>query len=150
MSLTPEKPFLTLDIDVGPLQIIGDTGGGVRRFVPILGGRVRGDLTGEILPGADWQIVDKDGNLEIDAHYALRTAAGQIIEVSSLGVRTGPPAVLARLAAGEAVDASQYYFRTAVRFKAAAPALRHLNHRLAVARGERRQNTVVLEVFEVL
>ena len=150
MSLTPETPFLTFEVDVGPLQIIGDTGNGIRRFVPILGGRVRGDLTGEILPGADWQVVDKDGNLELDAHYALKTTTGDIVELSSLGVRTGPPEVLARLAAGEAVDPREYYFRTTIRFKAAAPALRHLNHRLEVARGERRKNTVILEVFEVL
>ena len=150
MTLTAQTPFLIFEIDVGPLQVIGDTGGGLRRFVPILGGKVRGDITGEILPGADWQIVDKDGNIELDAHYAMRTADGDIVEVSSLGVRTGSRDVLARLAAGETVDRHEYYFRTTMRFKTAAPALRHLNHRLAVARGERRKNIVVLEVFEVI
>ncbi len=150
MSVTADKPFLIIEADVAQAYEIGDTGAGTRRCVPITGGRVSGDLQGEILPGADWQVLHADGNLEIEAHYALRTTAGDIVEVSSIGVRSGPADVLARIMAGEVVDPSLYYFRTAMRFTAGAPALKHLNFRLAVARGQRRKGGVRLEVFEVL
>lgn len=68
----------------------------------------------------------------------------------SSGLRSGPPEVLQRLAAGEIVDPGQYYFRTAIRFRTGAPELAGLNHRLYVARGARRPGAVRLEVFEVL
>ena len=40
----------------------------------------------------------------------------------SQGLRHGPPEVMARLARGEAIPASDYFFRTLVRFTTGAPA----------------------------
>jgi hypothetical protein len=50
---------------------------------------------------------------------------------------------------GEAVDPSLYYFRTALRFETAAPALAWMNKILAIGRGERLAREVKLDVFEV-
>lgn len=151
MSATADTPFLVVEADVGRPLDLGHTGAGARRCIPITGGRVSGDISGEILPGgADWQVVHDDGNLQIEAHYAFQTPDGEIVEVRSSGVRAGSPEVLARLMAGEAVDPADYYFRTAMRFTTGAERLRHLNFRLAVARGSRRPGGVRLEVFEVL
>lgn len=151
MSLTGDAPFLILEVEVAPPVDLGPTGAGRRRYVPIIGGRVSGEVAGEILPGgADWQTAHDDGNLQIDAHYAFRTDAGDVVEVRSTGVRSASPEVLARLAAGELVDGAQYYFRTAIRFTTGSEALRHLNFRLGMARGERLKTGVRLEVFEIL
>ena len=151
MSVTAEQPFLILDVDVGPPVDVGATGGGVRRCIPLIGGRVSGAIKGEIIPGgADWQTIHDDGALQIEAQYAFRTADGAVVEVVSSGVRSGPPEVLQRLAAGEIVDPAEYYFRTAIRFRTGAAYLARLNHRLYVARGARRPGAVRLEVFEVL
>jgi len=151
MSLTAAEPFLVIEADVGAPFDPGATGAGARRCIPITGGRVSGAIEGEIIPGgADWQTIHDDGNLQIEAHYAFRTADGAVVEVTSSGVRSGPPDVLARLMAGERVEPSAYYFRTAMRFRTGAPALAYLNFRLAVARGARRKSGVRLEVFEVL
>lgn len=151
MSITAPEPFLILEVDADPPSETGPTGAGARRFIPLTGGRVTGDVEGEIIPGgADWQTVHADGNLQIEAHYAFRTAAGAVVEVLSSGVRAGPPEVLARLMAGEAVDPGEYYFRTAMRFRTGAPELAHLNFRLGIARGARRRGGVRLEVYEVL
>jgi hypothetical protein len=151
MSITAAEPFLVLEVEVGPPAEPGRTGAGARRFIPLTGGRVSGAVEGEIIPGgADWQTIHDDGALQIEAHYAFRTAGGAVVEVQSNGVRAGSPEVLARLARGEPVDPSEYYFRTFVRFRTGAAELAHLNSRLAVARGERRKASVRLEVFEVL
>lgn len=151
MSITADKPFLVIEADVGRPIDPGDIGAGARRCIPITGGRVSGSITGEIVPGgADWQTIHADGNLQIEAHYAFRTEAGAVVEVLSSGVRAGPPEVLAPLMAGEAVDPSEYYFRTTIRFRTGDPALAHLNFRLAVARGQRRAGGVRLDVFEVI
>jgi Protein of unknown function (DUF3237) len=101
-----------------------------------------------VLPGgADWQLLRSDGVLEVDARYVLQDLRGDRVQVISQGLRHGPPQVIAALARGEAVDASQYYFRTAMRFETAADALVHLNHVVAVGVGAREVRLVRLNVF---
>jgi hypothetical protein len=140
-----------LEAEVGPPQTLGVTPMGERRLVPILGGQFKGRLSGKVLPGgADWQILRSDGFADIDARYQLETIEGHRIEVRSRGLRHGPPEVIARLAAGEPVPRDAYYFRTAMRFETASPALDWLKLTLAVALGERRGNAVRLAVHAVL
>ncbi len=140
-----------LEARVGPPQSLGPTPMGERRLIPILGGRFQGRLSGKVLGGgADWQILRTDGFADIDARYQLETNEGQRIEVRSRGLRHGPPDVIARLAAGEPVSRDAYYFRTAMRFETADPALDWLKLTLAVAHGERRADAVHLAVNAVL
>jgi hypothetical protein len=150
MSDLRTRPFLTIEASVSPPVIVGESGAGLRRYIPITGGVFRGDHAGKVLPGADWQSVLADGTIELSAHYALETDAGDRIEVVSQGVRAGPPDVLEKLGRGEAVDPALYYFRTSMRFKTGAPALKRLNNTLAVAVAEREANLVRLFVHEVL
>lgn len=140
-----DQPLMQIDLSVG-LPI--DAGPG-RRCIPITGGAVTGIYAGSVLPGgADWQQFGEDGTIDIDARYVLELADGQV-EVQSRGLRAGPADVLARLAKGEAVDSALYYFRTAIRFSTAAPALERLNRVLAISRGERLAGAVRLKVYEV-
>lgn len=151
MALTEAQPFLVIEADVDAPIEPGDIGAGVRRCMPITGGRVSGAIEGEILPGgADWQTVRTDGTVEIEARYPVRTSSGAVVEVISSGLRVAAPSVRARLAAGDPVDPSEYYFRTAMRFRTGDPALGSLNDRLGIARGARGPRGVRLEVFEVL
>lgn len=118
----PEAPRLefvfVLRADVGPAIELGPGSCGVRKTVAILGGTLEGPLvSARVLPGgADWQFVEADGLTFVDAHYAIETSDGVRIEVRNQGVRHGPPAVMERIAAGESVPASAYYFRTTPRF----------------------------------
>ena len=80
----------------------------------------------------------------------LETDSGRLIQVRSQGLRHGPPEILARLAAGEPVDPSRYYFRTVLRFETGAGELDWLNRVIAVARGVRLPRAVQLNAFEVL
>ena len=108
-------------------------------------------LTGRILPGgADWQIVRSDGASDVQARYTIETDTGAHILVNSEGLRHGPPEVLARLLRGEAVDPTEYYFRTVMRFETGEKSLDWLNRILAIARGSREAKAVRLDVFEVL
>ena len=76
--------------------------------------------------------------------------AGARILVSSDGLRHGPPDVIARLARGEPVDPSLYYFRTAMRFETGDPDAAWLNKIIAIGQGIREARAVRLDVFEVL
>lgn len=145
------EPLMNLAVDVGELVTMGEAPSGERRVVAILGGSFEGPrLRGTVLPGADWQLMRRDGVLEIDARYALREAGGGIVQVLSQGYRHGPAEELAALARGEAVDPARYFFRTVMRFETGAPGLAWLNRTIAVATGERRARQVLLAAHELL
>ena len=153
ISTAPALRFaFAIKAKVAPIQDLGQTARGHRRIIDILGGEVQGPrLSGEILPGgADWQVMARDGALDIEAHYTIESDAGALIEVDSRGLRHGPPDVLARLARGEDVDPSLYYFRTVMRFATGHPSAGWLNRILALAKGAREKNTVKLDVYEVM
>ena len=144
-------PIFTIHAELAPMLHFGRTPYGERRVIGILGGMVRGPkLNGRVLPGgADWQIVRGDGAADIQARYTIESEAGARILVSSEGLRHGPPAVMERLARGDNVDPSLYYFRTVMRFETADPSVDWLNRILALARGQREANAVRLDVYEV-
>jgi hypothetical protein len=145
------QPLLRAEIMLAPPQELGAAPLGRRRIVPITGGRFRGErLSGRVLPGgADWQIVSGDGVSQLEARYTLETDDGALVYVRNVGLRHGPPEVLARLAAGEPVDASLYYMRTTPTFETGAAKYQWLNRVVCIATGARLANAVELEVFEV-
>jgi hypothetical protein len=146
------RPLFEAEVELAGILHLGRTPLGERRVVNILGGTFRGErLSGCIRPGgADWQLVRGDGAADVDARYTLETDAGALIQVTSQGLRHGPPDVLARLAAGQTVDPTTYYFRTAMRFETSAPSLDWLNRILAIALGARHPHAVHLRAFEIL
>jgi len=140
-----------LQAELGEVQDIGPVPGGRRRVVPIAGGRVEGPhLQGAILPGgADWQVIAGDGTVAVEARYTLRADDGGLILVHSRGVRNGEPAVMARLLAGEDVDAAEYYFRTLVTLESSAPAHAWVNGRLFIAVAAREPEAVLIDLHEI-
>jgi hypothetical protein len=155
MTSEPVPPrlerFCRATVEIAAPLVVGDTPLGLRRIIPITGGRVEGPrLAGEILPGgADWQLVRRDGGAVLEARYTLRTTDGALIYVRNVGLRCGPPEVLARLGRGEPVDPTSYYFRTTPRFETAAPAYAWLNDLIAVGSAVRRADAVVLDFYAV-
>lgn len=144
-------PIFTIHAELAGIMNLGRTPYGERRIVDILGGTVSGaKLNGCILPGgADRQIIRSDGAADIQARYTIETEAGARILVSSDGLRHGPPAVMEKLAQGDNVDPSLYYFRTVMRFETSDPSVDWLNRILALARGKREAHCVRLDVHEV-
>ena len=149
--ISPE-PIFRIHAELADILHLGHTPYGDRRIINILGGRIDGArLSGRILPGgADWQIVRPDGVADLMARYTIETDAGARILVASDGLRHGPPAIIERLARGEAVDPALYYFRTAMRFETSHPSAAWLNRIIALGRGAREARAVRLEVHEVL
>jgi len=151
-GMISRAPIFTIRAELANILDLGPAPFGHRRVVNILGGTVMGArLNGRVLPGgADWQILAADGAVDVHARYTIESDAGALIQVDSKGVRHGPPHVLARLARGDDVDPSLYYFRTVMRFETAHPSSDWLNRILALARGQREKNAVRLDVYEVL
>ncbi|EHR62500.1 DUF3237 domain-containing protein [Saccharomonospora cyanea] len=128
---------------------VGPTARGVRRVVPITGGRIDGDrLRGEILPGgADWQLVHDDGSTTIDTRYTARTDDGALVYLATSGVRHGTADVLRRVAAGEAVDPREYYFRLGVRLESGDERYAWLTRTLFVASAARLVDAVAYDLY---
>lgn len=148
---TALEPFARIRCEVGPVVDLGVGPYGHRRVVAITGGSCEGRLTGKVLSGgADWQIVRDDGVLDIQANYVIETSDGARIIVDSRGLRHGPPEIMAALARGEKVDPGAYFFRTLIRFETAALDLLWLNKLMAVARGRRERDEVLLDLYEIL
>lgn len=134
-----------------PVQM-GATVDGTRRIIPILeGGRVEGPLIkGALLgSGADWQVTRPDGVTVVEAIYAMKTDDGVVIQIRNKGVRHGPPEVMARLAAGEEVDAHAYYFRTVPEFTAPKGKYEWMNRSIFLCSGARYPHGIKLWVWRV-
>lgn len=128
------EPAFDVVVRLGAPQDHGVTRAGHRRVVPILGGTVSSGLDAEILPGGgDWQTIGADGTISIDGRYSGRTTDGELFYLQVTGIRTASAEVLAALGRGEAVDPSEYYFRTTVAIETSAPRLTHLERSLFVA-----------------
>lgn len=140
-----------LVVDLSPPHEMGGCSTGTRRIIPIIGGNATGPLIqGRILDvGADWQTVTANHVAELDARYAIETAEGAVIEVISRGIRHAPQDIAERIRSGEAVPASQYYMRTAIRLDCGHPQYQWVNRSLFVATGGKVGATVNLSVYRI-
>lgn len=144
--------FADLEVEVGKPQVLGQSPRGVRRLVPITGGRAQGNgWTARVVPGGtDFQLIVSDTLSELDARYGLETDAGDLIYVQNHAVRAAPADVMAKLLRGEPVDPAQVYFRCNPRFETASKALGWINDRMFVGVGVRHPAQVVMRFFTLL
>jgi hypothetical protein len=152
--IRPELEYICeLNVLLDPAMVVGETAHGIRRIVPIIGGTVKGpQLNGEIIKaGADWQLVRQDGCTELDAHYQFITDEGVLIYILNVGVRVAAPEIAARIAKGEQVDSSQYYFRAVPKFEAPIQSkYAFLNDAIFVCTAERLPNSVRAWIWKLL
>ena len=146
------KKLMSLKLLVGALQSIGAAPGGDRRVGVVAGGAFTGErLNGTVLEGgADWIIVRPDGCMLLDVRLVLKTDDGALIGLTYRGLRHGPADIMAKVAAGEPVDPSSYYFRTTVLFETAAEKYGWLNRVFGIGIGSRTGAGPEYEIFELL
>src|SRR5262245_58606763 len=145
--------LMMLQVKVATLQNLGAVPHGTRRTAPLSGGSFEGPrLRGSVVAGgsADWQVLRPDGVLEMDLRVTLRTDDGALILMKSIGLRHGPPEVIAAIGRGETVDPATYYFRTTLRFETSHEKYAFLNRIIAVAHGDRRGAGPIYTIHEVL
>jgi hypothetical protein len=142
----------TITAEIAEATTAGDIGHGVRRIIPITGGKVEGDkVNGKVLPfGADFQIIRPNELIDLEAKYALETDDGAVVYVENKGIRFGPVQQLQKLKRGEPVDPELIYFRTVPRFETGAEKYRWLMQHIFVASAARHADRVVIDVHMVL
>src|SRR6202140_1433956 len=146
------KFVFSLAILIGAPIVAGDTGHGVRRIIPILGGEVRGEaIKGTIFPvGADFQVIRPNGFTELEAKYAFEMDDGAVVYIENIGIRFGPKELLDRIVKGEMVDPALIYFRSVPKFETGAEKYRWLVENLFVGVGTRHPDRVEIDVHQVL
>jgi hypothetical protein len=142
----------SLSIKIGAPIVAGDTGHGVRRIIPILGGELSGEgMKGTIFPfGADFQTIRPNGFTEVEAKYAFEMDDGAVVYIENVGIRFGPRELLDRIAKGEIVDPALIYFRSVPKFETGAENYRWLMENLFVGVGARYPDRVEIDVHQVL
>jgi Protein of unknown function (DUF3237) len=152
MAPTLETKYVfTITVRIAEVTTAGDIGHGVRRIIPIVGGEVRGEINGKVLPfGADFQIIRPNELIELEAKYAFETDDGAVIYVENKGIRFGPMELLQKLKRNEPVDPKLIYCRTVPKFETGAETYRWLMERLFVASVARHADRVVIDVFQVM
>ena len=153
--MTPQlatKYVFTLTVRIGEVTSAGETGHGVRRIIPILGGEVRGaEVNGKVCAfGADFQIIRPNELIELEAKYAFETDDGAVVYVENTGIRFGPVDLLQKLKRGEPVDPALIYFRTVPKFETGSDKYRWLMQNLFIGSAARHADHVVIDVHQVL
>jgi uncharacterized protein DUF3237 len=146
------KYAFTITARIGDVLTAGETGHGVRRIIPIIGGEVWGEeVNGRVCPfGADFQVIRASELIELEAKYAFETDDGAIVYVENKGIRFGPVELLQKLKRGEPVDPKLIYCRTVPKFETGHEKYRWLMENLFVGSAARHQDRVVIDVFQVL
>ncbi len=145
------KYVFTITAHIGDVVTAGETGHGVRRIIPIIGGEVRGEINGKVCPfGADFQIIRPNELIELEAKYALKTDDGAVVYVENKGIRFGPIELLQKLKRGEPVDPKLIYCRTSPKFETGSEKYRWLMENLFVASVARHADRVIIDVHQVL
>ncbi|WP_033926331.1 DUF3237 domain-containing protein [Sphingomonas sp. 35-24ZXX] len=149
---TPDLEYVfSVRATLDPPQEQGEIDGKRKRFIPVTGGTVYGPrLHGQVLDGGgDWQAIGANGLTDVWARYQIRADDGTVIGITNAGVRTAAPEIIEKLARGEDVDPSLYYFRTTTRFEVASGPHDWLNRHVFVARGIRKPDHVVIDFYKV-
>jgi hypothetical protein len=149
LPLNAEFAF-TAAVKVSAPTVMGVGPDGLRRFIAITGGTAAGPaFTGNVLAGSgDWQIVRIDGVISLQARYTLESSDGVRIAITNTGLRDASPAVAERIARGDPVAASDYYFRTVAFIEAPVGSkYEWMNRRVFVGIAERKADAAVVHFY---
>ena len=150
----------TTSVEVGPWQVVGDMGRGIRRILPMLGGTFRipaqkagtfktPEVKGTVVGGADWQILHSESLAELDARITLKTDDGHFILLRASGRRFAPPDVLKRLIAGDAVQRDEYYGVSSTVVETSAPGLAWMNYHQFIGNARTEGNVHHVRYFAI-
>jgi len=154
--LAPSLEFafrIRLDFPPGPRLRFEIPAGGVRGFVPLVGGEITGPrLSGRAVPnsGGDWPLVWRNGVIEFNAHYLLEASDGTPIYVRNRGFAHASPETQAKIDRGEPVDPRDNYFRLAPVFETPTGSHEWMTRTVFIGYGEKHAMHSVFDYFAVL
>ncbi len=134
----------TIVAEVDPHIPLNERGTERLDFIPITGGGIHGEIEGEVVPGGgDWCTIRADGGDEVQARYAIRTAAGEFVDIVNTGV-------LRHLDGGTGGPEDMGYFLTTPVFRTAAPGLQWLTRSVFLGKARTQPTATTIDIYEVL
>jgi Protein of unknown function (DUF3237). len=154
--MDPKLEFsFSIDIVVDqPIIVSNSPVTGKRQLIPILRGKVSGELTGEVLPGGvDSQIIDPNGVCRLSARYALKVSEGTVY-IENNGIRTVPADYKSLLFTEDMsffnqILPSDIYFKTVPVFEVDSPELEWLRTSIFICSASRTSDGVKLDFYRV-
>lgn len=154
--MDPKLEFsFSIDIVVDqPIIVSNSPVTGKRQLIPILRGKVSGELTGEVLPGGvDSQIIDPNGVCRLSARYALKVSEGTVY-IENNGIRTVPAEYKSLLFTEDMsffnqISSSDIYFKTVPVFEVDSPELEWLRTSIFICSASRTSDGVKLDFYRV-
>jgi hypothetical protein len=149
--LEPSLEFaFELRVDVDAPVRVGRSASEDLNFTPITGGTVDGPLLrGRVLAGGgDWW-VHRGTTTHLDARYLVEAEGGGTVDVVNRGYWRAAPEDEERLFAGEHLDETELYYRTAFVFQTGAPDLQWLAESQFVGMARPEPGMVCIRVFRL-
>jgi hypothetical protein len=145
------KKVASAEIEVAAPMVVGHTRLGRRQFIPIKGGKITGEINGNIIDGgADSQIIRANGRTDLSARYVIETNDGELIYIENNGIRQVSERFRDRASKGEIIDPEHVYFRTVPTFETSSEKYEWLENALFVGAALRTETKVVLDIYKVL
>ncbi|MGG1220351.1 DUF3237 domain-containing protein [Priestia endophytica] len=145
------KKVASAEIEVAAPMVVGHTRLGRRQFIPIKGGKIIGEINGNIIDGgADSQIIRANGRTDLSARYVIETNDGELIYIENNGIRQVSERFRDRASKGEIIDPEHVYFRTVPTFETSSEKYEWLENSLFVGAALRTETKVVLDIYKVL
>ncbi|EST06074.1 hypothetical protein PSEUBRA_003932 [Kalmanozyma brasiliensis GHG001] len=157
------RPIFRLSCPVETAHVVGDSGEGLRKIVPIPAGGV---MTSDTIPafdgatgmpgGSDYFRTDRFGKTRLDARYFFQLKSGHNLFFQSSGIRFVPetyPDQSAKYAllAGQDIDPSKYYFRLKLMLECDDPdaLVQDAVNKIVIASAVRHPDSVVYQAYVV-
>ncbi|RJS63931.1 DUF3237 domain-containing protein [Priestia filamentosa] len=145
------KKVASAEIEVAAPMVVGHTRLGRRQFIPIKGGKIAGEINGNIIDGgADSQIIRANGRTDLSARYVIETNDDEFIYIENNGIRQVSERFRDRASKGEIIDPEHVYFRTVPTFETSSEKYEWLENSLFVGAALRTDTKVVLDIYKVL
>lgn len=155
MQPTLEYSF-NIDIVVDkPIVVSNSSLTGKRQLIPVLSGKVSGELNGVVLPGGvDSQIIGTDGLCRLSARYALKVVEGTVY-IENNGIRRIPEEFRQKLFTDDMsffnqINPDDIYFKTVPDFEVDSPELEWLRASIFICSAKRTSDGVKLDFYKVL
>lgn len=155
-------PIFRAECRVDPPNVVGDSGEGVRKIVPITTGSLSSSAVpaldgAKLMPGgSDYFRTDAMGKTRLDARYYFQLRDGHNLYVQSSGIRLVPasynnPQAKEDLLAGKDIDPTTYYFRLKLILESDSPdaQVQDIVNKIVIASAVRHPDSVVYQAYVV-
>lgn len=134
----------TIKAETSPSVLLASRTAEQLEFIPITGGRVSGEITGQVTAGGgDWCLQRADGVYQVEARYGFVCDSGDYVDVLNTG--------LLRHLDGDSDEAAEMrYFVTSPVFRTTSPGLQWLTRSMFIGQATLLEGNTTIDFYEVL